>query len=137
MNKIRDIVFNEKSKLRLKENYIESIKHRLEELKIKENEMTDILKNQLDHHLYKDDHMMSFATMTDQNGIKIPRWMPNPLSKQCKLCFKKFGLITRKHHCRVCGDIFCAKCCSIFDSFMPHYKNNVRMCIECHKSKKK
>lgn len=67
---------------------------------------------------------------------EIPKWLPDQMSKMCKICKCKFGLLNRKHHCRVCGDIFCSKCCSIFDSFQPYYKNNVRMCYECHKSLK-
>jgi hypothetical protein len=27
-------------------------------------------------------------------------------------CLKAFSMTRRKHHCRSCGEVFCAKCCS-------------------------
>ena len=43
----------------------------------------------------------------------IPReWKSNNVVDQCmtSTCMKPFGLLTRKHHCRYCGGIFCADC---------------------------
>eukprot|EP01095_Lingulamoeba_sp_RSL-Kostka_P012717 TRINITY_DN506_c0_g1_i1.p1 TRINITY_DN506_c0_g1~~TRINITY_DN506_c0_g1_i1.p1 ORF type:complete len:476 (+),score=206.26 TRINITY_DN506_c0_g1_i1:77-1504(+) len=39
------------------------------------------------------------------------QWQPDKYAKNCNLCNKKFTQITRKHHCRNCGFIFCNKCC--------------------------
>lgn len=39
-------------------------------------------------------------------------WMPDSVSKQCYECGERFTTFRRKHHCRVCGQIFCSKCCS-------------------------
>ncbi|XP_076228988.1 1-phosphatidylinositol 3-phosphate 5-kinase fab1 isoform X2 [Nomia melanderi] len=39
-------------------------------------------------------------------------WMPDSVSKQCYDCGERFTTFRRKHHCRVCGQIFCSKCCS-------------------------
>ncbi|XP_058804589.1 1-phosphatidylinositol 3-phosphate 5-kinase isoform X2 [Phymastichus coffea] len=38
-------------------------------------------------------------------------WMPDSVSKQCYECGERFTTFRRRHHCRVCGQIFCAKCC--------------------------
>ncbi|KAL6263914.1 hypothetical protein P5V15_003996 [Pogonomyrmex californicus] len=39
-------------------------------------------------------------------------WMPDSVSKQCYDCGERFTTFRRRHHCRVCGQIFCSKCCS-------------------------
>jgi len=68
---------------------------------------------------------------SNRNKIAVPRWIPDELVKNCTLCSKNFNLLNRKHHCRVCGDIFCVKCCHIFSIFEPFYKIPVRMCTIC------
>eukprot|EP00300_Choanocystis_sp_HF-7_P037075 c53067_g1_i1.p1 GENE.c53067_g1_i1~~c53067_g1_i1.p1 ORF type:complete len:612 (+),score=143.66 c53067_g1_i1:39-1838(+) len=40
-----------------------------------------------------------------------PRWVPNHEAHRCLNCGDKFTLTTRRHHCRKCGCVFCAKCC--------------------------
>uniref|UniRef100_A0A1Y1N0Y2 1-phosphatidylinositol-3-phosphate 5-kinase n=1 Tax=Photinus pyralis TaxID=7054 RepID=A0A1Y1N0Y2_PHOPY len=39
-------------------------------------------------------------------------WMPDSVSKECYECGEKFTTFRRRHHCRVCGQIFCSQCCS-------------------------
>ncbi|XP_043287999.1 1-phosphatidylinositol 3-phosphate 5-kinase [Venturia canescens] len=39
-------------------------------------------------------------------------WMPDSVAKQCYECGERFTTFRRRHHCRVCGQIFCWKCCS-------------------------
>lgn len=35
-------------------------------------------------------------------------WQPDHARKNCTQCARPFGLFERRHHCRKCGDIFCA-----------------------------
>eukprot|EP01059_Diplonema_ambulator_P013914 TRINITY_DN2461_c0_g1_i1.p2 TRINITY_DN2461_c0_g1~~TRINITY_DN2461_c0_g1_i1.p2 ORF type:complete len:113 (+),score=41.61 TRINITY_DN2461_c0_g1_i1:73-411(+) len=37
-------------------------------------------------------------------------WVPDSEVSSCQNCEKSFGLTNRKHHCRQCGGVFCAKC---------------------------
>uniref|UniRef100_A0A7N0T2N2 1-phosphatidylinositol-3-phosphate 5-kinase n=2 Tax=Kalanchoe fedtschenkoi TaxID=63787 RepID=A0A7N0T2N2_KALFE len=37
-------------------------------------------------------------------------WMPDHSCRVCYECDTHFNLFNRRHHCRVCGRIFCAKC---------------------------
>lgn len=41
-------------------------------------------------------------------------WMPDNLCKQCYSCEAPFSLLRRKHHCRLCGMIFCSSCSAYF-----------------------
>ncbi|XP_022631797.1 1-phosphatidylinositol-3-phosphate 5-kinase FAB1B [Vigna radiata var. radiata] len=37
-------------------------------------------------------------------------WMPDESCRVCYECDSQFNLFNRKHHCRLCGRIFCNKC---------------------------
>ena len=40
-------------------------------------------------------------------------WMPDKACKDCSECGAKFSWFLRRHHCRICGRIFCNTCCSL------------------------
>ena len=73
-------------------------------------------------------------------GLRGPRhegesdfWMPDEKCSSCSQCDAVFSWWKRKHHCRVCGRIFCADCSSKVlirnDSPEP-----VRVCDGCYKA---
>lgn len=37
-------------------------------------------------------------------------WMPDHACRVCYECDSQFTVFNRRHHCRICGRIFCAKC---------------------------
>lgn len=39
-----------------------------------------------------------------------PEWVPNAGHKACMACSRKFSLLVRRHHCRLCGRICCGPC---------------------------
>ncbi|KAL2555058.1 1-phosphatidylinositol-3-phosphate 5-kinase FAB1B [Forsythia ovata] len=39
-------------------------------------------------------------------------WMPDQSCRVCYECDSQFSLFNRRHHCRLCGRVFCAKCTS-------------------------
>jgi len=53
---------------------------------------------------------IAFATTRLANDRA--RWVPDGDVTKCQNCPKKFGVMTRKHHCRKCGNIFCSSCSS-------------------------
>lgn len=49
-----------------------------------------------------------------------PRWEPDEATNECRRCSKRFGLLTRKHHCRRCGLVVCAACSQHNDALDPY-----------------
>ncbi|KAG9002802.1 hypothetical protein FRB93_011404 [Tulasnella sp. JGI-2019a] len=39
-----------------------------------------------------------------------PVWVPDAKSEACMRCGGPFGLLRRRHHCRLCGRVVCASC---------------------------
>ncbi|ETV77509.1 hypothetical protein H257_08448 [Aphanomyces astaci] len=45
------------------------------------------------------------------DGIPVDAWKPDPKCDRCNACVKKFRLFyRRRHHCRVCGELYCSEC---------------------------
>eukprot|EP00123_Amoebidium_parasiticum_P007067 comp17851_c0_seq1/m.18022 comp17851_c0_seq1/g.18022 ORF comp17851_c0_seq1/g.18022 comp17851_c0_seq1/m.18022 type:complete len:227 (-) comp17851_c0_seq1:275-955(-) len=66
-------------------------------------------------------------------------WVPDPATDTCMLagCSTHFGLVQRKHHCRRCGKIFCARCISyrlrLDVKAQPHAHGKVcKVCRQCY-----
>uniref|UniRef100_A0A4X1UC57 Hepatocyte growth factor-regulated tyrosine kinase substrate n=1 Tax=Sus scrofa TaxID=9823 RepID=A0A4X1UC57_PIG len=61
---------------------------------------------------------------------RAPDWVD---AEECHRCRVQFGVMTRKHHCRACGQIFCGKCssrCSTIPKF--GIEKEVRVCEPCY-----
>lgn len=56
------------------------------------------------------------------------QWVPDKDRKTCAKCSRKFTTMVRKHHCRICGEIFCAKCSKHKVQVNPQKK---RSCVDC------
>lgn len=57
-------------------------------------------------------------------------WLPNEVSKFCRKCDKGFTAVSRKHHCRYCGLIFCNKC-AIENQRLNSLTKLERICEDC------
>ncbi|XP_043865506.1 myotubularin-related protein 3 isoform X2 [Drosophila mojavensis] len=76
----------------------------------------------------------SYATSTIQEKkASSVLWVPDHAVSRCSNCQIEFWLGRRKHHCRSCGEIFCADC-SEFWAPLPYEKlfNPVRLCGSCY-----
>ncbi len=60
-------------------------------------------------------------------------WIPDAVSSDCYRCQAKFTTIRRKHHCRMCGQIFCSRCCGNFIAGRSlGSAGSIRVCVFCH-----
>ncbi|KAL0319487.1 UNVERIFIED_CONTAM: 1-phosphatidylinositol-3-phosphate 5-kinase FAB1B [Sesamum angustifolium] len=67
-------------------------------------------------------------------------WMPDRSCRVCYECDSQFTLFNRRHHCRLCGRIFCAKCTSNWVPTEPNQLKSppeewdkIRVCNYCFK----
>ena len=69
-------------------------------------------------------------------GLKR-EWVPDAQVTECHACEKRFGTLTRKHHCRLCGNVFCSACsvqrCTKGLSGEVFAKPQ-RACMQCYKA---
>jgi serine/threonine protein kinase len=55
-------------------------------------------------------------------------WVPDEHTNECSSCQERFSTVKRRHHCRVCGRIFCKKCSrGVIE--LPAIK--LRCCLSC------
>ncbi|KAK6037143.1 FYVE zinc finger [Cooperia oncophora] len=57
-------------------------------------------------------------------------WANDSDVTQCTACSEKFSISKRKHHCRMCGSIFCASC-SEGRIKLPSNSKPARVCDQC------
>lgn len=61
--------------------------------------------------------------------LKPEFWMPDT-TRACYECHTPFNAFTRRHHCRVCGHIFCGRCT---DRVLPSLGHKpLRVCNYCY-----
>ena len=68
-----------------------------------------IRSSSLTSTLFEDSGSLSFGSYTDFK-INKNKWMQDDMVNFCALCNQSFNWYYRKHHCRLCQRIFCAKC---------------------------
>ncbi|KAI0673591.1 hypothetical protein C8Q78DRAFT_1017884 [Trametes maxima] len=65
-------------------------------------------------------------------GLSREYWMDDELCKECYDCKSVFTTWRRKHHCRICGQIFCSRCASnIIKGTRFGQEGMVRICNLC------
>ncbi|KAI0049301.1 hypothetical protein FA95DRAFT_1677695 [Auriscalpium vulgare] len=65
-------------------------------------------------------------------GLSRDYWMDDENCKECYDCKSVFTTWRRKHHCRICGQIFCSRCASnIIKGARFGYDGPVRVCNLC------
>lgn len=62
-------------------------------------------------------------------------WIPDEKAQTCYNCRKEFSaFFLRKHHCRICGNVFCKECSSkTVEGKYWGSKKEIKVCDYCHK----
>jgi hypothetical protein len=60
-------------------------------------------------------------------------WMPDNICSRCNECGEPFNFLRRRHHCRVCGDVFCHTCtASLVEGSLVGIDGTARCCRSCY-----
>ncbi|KPI82826.1 hypothetical protein ABL78_8162 [Leptomonas seymouri] len=62
-------------------------------------------------------------------------WQDDDSVTECNNCRTTFTFLTRRHHCRLCGYVFCAHCSSYVLSLTENSFPQ-RVCVSCYKARK-
>ena len=73
----------------------------------------------------------------EEKGEDKKFWVPDEHSQNCYNCGSKFfSLLNRRHHCRVCGNIFCKSCIeSFWEINIYGEKKQLKVCSYCQEKK--
>ena len=65
-------------------------------------------------------------------GFVVSHWLEDSSVKRCCKCNREFGVSLRRHHCRLCGRVYCWSC-SDNRASLPDlgYSTPVRVCEKC------
>ncbi|AQZ11038.1 FAB1 (YFR019W) [Zygosaccharomyces parabailii] len=58
-------------------------------------------------------------------------WMKDDSAKECFTCGRAFTTFRRRHHCRICGQIFCSGCTLLISGDRFGYNGKMRVCKNC------
>jgi len=93
-----------------------------------------ISSKNLQNFVLNDRHRMNLEILRTANALRESDfWVPDSSVSNCAQCDLPFTFITRKHHCRVCGNVFCLHCCPFVHGALYGYERDVRVCSRCTK----
>ncbi|KAH7696212.1 VHS domain containing protein, partial [Aphelenchoides avenae] len=102
-------------------------------------------RDRTEYRIFVDTHNLmkmsgyQFPAMKEADAMFVAESAPDWVEgDNCYRCRVEFGLLTRKHHCRACGQIFCDKC-SGKQMFLPQFgiEKKVRVCETCFDKRQK
>ncbi|XP_068429791.1 zinc finger FYVE domain-containing protein 16 isoform X2 [Clinocottus analis] len=66
----------------------------------------------------------------EELGSRQPSWVPDSEAPNCMNCYQRFTFTKRRHHCRACGKVYCAVCCSRRCK-LKYLEKEARVCVVC------
>jgi 1-phosphatidylinositol-3-phosphate 5-kinase len=77
---------------------------------------------------------------SEPTNVSRDFWMPDESCRVCYECDTQFTLFNRRHHCRLCGRVFCGKCTensipvpSDYPTTSLEEQDRIRVCNYCYK----
>ncbi|XP_073938410.1 FYVE, RhoGEF and PH domain-containing protein 2 isoform X3 [Castor canadensis] len=70
---------------------------------------------------------------SEELGLRAPQWVRDKMVTMCMRCQETFNALTRRrHHCRACGYVVCARC-SDYRAELKYDDNRTnRVCLTCY-----
>ncbi|KAG7843496.1 hypothetical protein KL942_000592 [Ogataea angusta] len=70
---------------------------------------------------------------TEPQGLGRDYWLDDSSATKCRSCDRTFTTFRRRHHCRICGKIFCSNCTTFIDGDKFNHPGKMRVCLLCLK----
>eukprot|EP01048_Picozoa_sp_COSAG05_P023596 COSAG05_NODE_5180_length_1244_cov_1.580786_1_plen_387_part_10 len=71
-------------------------------------------------------------TRRSTNSQVAAKWVNDSEASHCFSCNNEFTLFTRRHHCRLCGNVFCGDCTTKTRDQIPKHTGPVKVCDVCY-----
>ncbi|XP_060225174.1 FYVE, RhoGEF and PH domain-containing protein 2 isoform X3 [Meriones unguiculatus] len=69
----------------------------------------------------------------EELGLRAPQWVRDKMVTMCMRCQEPFNALTRRrHHCRACGYVVCAKCSDYRAELKYDGNRPNRVCLACY-----
>ncbi len=69
----------------------------------------------LNYSIYVENKLLTGTSPDNAINMIYPKrndkWVDSNIIHRCQSCDTTFSFLTRKHHCRACGGVFCSSCC--------------------------
>ena len=86
----------------------------------------------------KENNSQTAEKIEEKKDLDKKLWVPDEDVQNCYNCGSKFfSLFNRKHHCRVCGNIFCKSCLeTFFEITLYNERQEIKACAYCIEKKR-
>ncbi|XP_008566662.1 PREDICTED: FYVE, RhoGEF and PH domain-containing protein 2 [Galeopterus variegatus] len=70
---------------------------------------------------------------SEELGLRAPQWVRDKMVTMCMRCREPFNALTRRrHHCRACGYVVCARCSDYRAELKYDHNRPNRVCFDCY-----
>uniref|UniRef100_A0A8C5KTA3 FYVE, RhoGEF and PH domain containing 2 n=1 Tax=Jaculus jaculus TaxID=51337 RepID=A0A8C5KTA3_JACJA len=82
------------------------------------------------------EEMISWMQLqSEELGLRAPQWVRDKMVTMCMRCQEPFNALTRRrHHCRACGFVVCARCSDYRAELKYDGNRPNRVCLACYAS---
>ncbi|XP_067929183.1 FYVE and coiled-coil domain-containing protein 1-like [Watersipora subatra] len=84
----------------------------------------------------KDTLWQTTDELMSKNQQRVVTWVSSADVTNCMGCNSAFTMLLRKHHCRVCGKVFCWQCCNNWTLTGSGSRRKERCCNQCYIEKR-
>jgi hypothetical protein len=74
---------------------------------------------------------LSETLFNPETLVDKSEWIQDEARNNCALCTQSFGMLRRRHHCRVCGEVMCSSCTVFKVLGGEHEAVKIRVCKIC------
>lgn len=118
---------------------LRAVESELDELRANRDKLEELKRRNQDYELSLEEvgnqlreARLELESLRENSSMFLDsQWMDSKQVKDCALCQQAFSVTRRKHHCRLCGNVFC-QTCSDNKMELASSSKPARVCDTCH-----